>query len=265
MSRTSPVSISEHSLSGEKLSLLAVFAHPEDETFGPAGTLAKYVSEGVQVSLVTATRAARPVSDVVILSDDECFDRDRSCACRTSGVRRACFLGYQPGELDKVQESVIEDQLVRLIREIRPQVVITYGVRGHIDDADHLVISRVTTLAFRDSGDGSKFPHHFREGLGPYTPQKLYYCVLPASFISRWKIQGLAAVPDERVTTVLDISSHNQAMSKALFCQRSGTSDFMQWLSNHPQISWDAEYYELAESTLNKKARHEKDLFAGLR
>lgn len=265
MSRTNSPSISEHSHTGEKLSLLAVFAHPEDETFGPAGTLAKYVSEGVQVSLVTATRAAKPVSDVVILSDDECFDRDRSCACRTSGVRRACFLGYQPGELNQVPENSIEDQLVRLIREIRPQVIVTYGVRGHIEDADHQVISRVTRLAFRDSGDASKFPQHFREGLGAYMPQKLYYCVLPASFISRWKIQGLAAVPDERVTTVLDISSHNQAMSKALFCQRSGSTDFTQWLSNHPQITWNAEYYELAESTLNKKARHEKDLFAGLR
>ncbi len=265
MSRTNTISVSEHSLTGEKLSLLAVFAHPEDETFGPAGTLAKYVSEGVQVSLVTATRAAKPVSDIVILNDDECFDRDRSCACRTSGVRRACFLGYQPGELDKVDESIIEDQLVRLIREIRPQVIVTYGVRGHVDDADHQVISRVTTLAFHDSGDAAKFPHQFREGLGPYAPQKLYYCVLPASFISRWQIQGLSAVPDERVTTVLDISSHNQAMSKALFCQRSGSTDFIQWMNNHPQLTWDAEYYELAESTLAKKARREKDLFAGLR
>lgn len=265
MVRTTSPSISEHSLTGEKLSLLAIFAHPEDEVFGPAGTLAKYVSEGVQVSLVTATRATKPISDVIILSDDECNDRDRSCACRTSGVRRACFLGYQPGELDKVDPTMVVDQLVRLIREIRPQVIVTYGVHGFVDDKDHQVISRATTAAFRDSGDATKFPHHFREGLGPYAPQKLYYCVLPASFISRWQIQGLSAVPDERVTTVLDVSSHNQAMSKALFCQRSGSTDFIQWLNSHPQISWDAEYYELAESTLNKKARREKDLFAGLR
>ena len=51
-----PAVTREHSVSGEKLSLLAVFAHPEDESFGPAGTLAKYANEGVQVSLAMATR-----------------------------------------------------------------------------------------------------------------------------------------------------------------------------------------------------------------
>lgn len=256
---------SEHGASGEKLSLLAVFAHPEDEAFGPAGTLAKYANEGVQVSLVTATRGPRLESDIVLLSPDECNDRDRSCVCRTSGIRRACFLGYQTGELDKVESLIIEDQIVRLIREIRPQVVITYAAQGFVDDSDHRVVNRLATAAFRDAGNASHFQHHIREGLAAYAPQKLYYCVLPNSFVERWGIEGLSSIPDQQVTTMLDVSSHSQAINQALFCQRNRSVDFMRWLGKNPEVRWDTEYYALAESTLNRKPHREKDLFAGLR
>lgn len=265
MSRSQLPHLSEHSTSGEKLSLLAVFAHPEDEAFGPAGTLAKYANEGIHVSLVTATRGPRIESDIELLGADECSDRDRSCACRTSGIRRACFLGYQTGELDTVEPSLIEDQLVRLMREIRPQVVITYSANGFVDDADHKVINRATTNAFRDAGNAFRFPNHLREGLAAYTPQKLYYCVLPNSFIQRWGIEGLSSIPDQEVTTVLDVSSHSQSMNQTLFCQRSHSVDFTRWLGRHPQVRWDSEYYALAESTLSRKPHREKDLFAGLR
>lgn len=255
---------SEHSTSGEKLSLLAVFAHPEDEGFGPAGTLAKYANEGVHVSLATATRAPRPVSDVVVIQhDDDC--RDRSCVCRTSGIRRECFLEFQVGELSQVDPVQIEEQIVRLMREVRPQVVITYAAHGFGDDADHEIINSVTTAAFRHAGDAFYFPHHLREGLAAYAPQKLYYCVLPSSLVARAGMQGLNAIPDQQVTAVLDVSSHSQAMSQALFCQRSGSVDFIQWLNKNPDVRWDMEYYMLAESTLNRKPRREKDLFAGLR
>ena len=265
MSRKLSASLSEHSTSGEKLSLLAVFAHPEDEAFGPAGTLAKYANEGIQVSLVTAARGPRVESDIVLLSADESNERDRSCACRTSGIRRACFLGYQTGELDKIEPTLIEDQIVRLIREIRPQVVITYAAQGFVDDADHRVINRVTTTAFRKAGSAKQFPHHLRDGLAAYAPQKLYYCVLPNSFVERWGIEGLSGIPDQQVSTTLDVSAHSQAINQTLFCQRNHSVDFMRWLGKNPEIRWDTEYYALAESTLNRKPRREKDLFAGLR
>lgn len=258
----------EHSLSGEKLSLLAVFAHPKDESFGPAGTLAKYASEGVQVSLVTMTRAAMEgPADSGTLRADGCSDpaRDRSCSCRTSGVRRVCFFDYPPGELEKIDPEIIEDQLVRLVREIQPQVVITFGPNGFSENSDHRAVNRVTTAAFRDAGDPSKFQHHFREGLGAYAPQKLYYCVLPSSLVSRWQVLELAAVPDDQITTVLDVSSHSEAMNKTVYCQRSHSLDFIRWLTEERRVQWDAEYYALVESSLNKKPRHEKDLFAGLR
>ncbi len=264
----SPPVNSEHSLSGEKLSLLAVFAHPEDESFGPAGTLAKYACEGIAVSLVTATRGSLPSSNEQASMQADEFAvaaRDRLCSCRTSGVRRACLFDYHPGQLDQVDPVMIEDQLVRFIRETQPQVIITFGPEGLAGDADHRVVNRAAREAFRDAGDSSKFQNHFREGLGAYAPQKLYYCVLPSSLVASWGVQGLCSVPDDQVTTVLDVSSYGEAMKNALYCQRSHALDFIRWLMEEQRVEWDKEFYSLVESRLNRKSKREKDLFAGLR
>jgi len=273
MARTmADLTLREHTLNGEKLALLAVFAHPEDESFGPAGTLAKYASEGVQVSLVTTTRKnPHNGNHHQVLSPDTIThlhmhaSRDRLCSCRTTGIRRACYFDILPGDLDKIDEAIIEDQLVRLIRELQPQVIVTFGPDGLSGDKEHQIISRVTTAAFRSAGNPDCFAHHFHEGLGTYTPQKLYYCVLPQSRVSEWGVQGLYGVPDASITTTLDVSAFTGAVNKALYCQRSEATDFVRWLTKERQIEWDTEYYALVESRLNKKPRREKDLFAGLR
>jgi len=259
-SRSNQTVTHEHALNGEKLSLLAVFAHPEDESFGPAGTLAKYASEGVQVSLVTATRHSAPI-DVEPIARA----RDRVCSCRASGIRRACLFDNQRGELHRIEPHVIEERLVQLIREIRPQVIVTFGPAGLTGDSENRIISEVTTAAFHSAGDTRKFPQHIADGLHSYAPQKLYYCLLPQSIVKRWGVRGLSAAPDKQITTVLDVSAYSEAMKNALYCQRHSALDFIRWLTENPQVEWNAEYYALIESRLHKKARREKDLFAGLR
>ena len=119
-------------------------------------------------------------------------------------------------------------------------------------------------MAFHDAGDPGKFSHHFREGLGAYAPQKLYYCVLPDSLVSEWSVKGLSGLPDDQITTVLDVSASSEAMNKALYCHCNESLDFIHWLDKGRK-EWQAEYYVLGESSLNKKPRREKDLFAGLR
>ena len=169
MVRTSQaLSSREHSINGEKLSLLAVFAHPEDESFGPAGTLARYASEGIQVSLAMATRDSTN-QDSHHSGEPR---RDRMCSCRTTGVRRVCLLDSLPGELAHIDPDLIEGQLVRLIRQVRPHVIITLGPAGIVaGSSDHEVLSQAVTTAFRDAGDGSKFHQHLTEGLGTFAPQ----------------------------------------------------------------------------------------------
>ncbi|MCX7838925.1 MAG: PIG-L family deacetylase [Anaerolineae bacterium] len=252
----------EYSASGEKLSLLAIFARSEDELFGPAGTLAKYASEGVEVSLVTATR-----STVVTRVENLSPQRERSCTCRASGIRRACLFNFPPGELARVSVNVIEERVVRLIREVRPQVIVTFAPEGLTNDADadHRIISQVVTAAFRHAGDATQFAHHLREGLAAYQAQKLYYCVLPISLITHWGVQGLNAVPDERITTRLDVSAQSEIMKNALYCQRHRALDYIRWLTEEQNRVWNTEYYTLVESRLPHPTHNETDLFDGLR
>jgi LmbE family N-acetylglucosaminyl deacetylase len=261
MSRTNSAVTHEHSLTGEKLSLLAVFAHSEDESFGPAGTLAKYASEGIEVSLVAATHSHLNEASEEIAT----HSRDRSCACRASGIRRACLFDYLPGELSRVAPEIIEERLVRLIRELKPQVIITFRPEGLTGDADNRVISAAATAAFSVAGDAANFAHHLTEGLRAYAPQKLYHCVLPASLVTRWGVGGLNFVPDDQITTMLDVTAHSEAMKNALYCQRHRALDFIRWLTEDRHVEWNTEYYALVESRLPRKPRREKDLFAGLR
>ena len=130
-----PAVTREHSVSGEKLSLLAVFAHPEDESFGPAGTLAKYANEGVQVSLAMATRESAPsLSAVKAYADDATAQaRDRMCSCRTSGVRRVCVLDSRPGELAKLTDVLKQDHInnqAMSIQDANEYLLALYDVRS---------------------------------------------------------------------------------------------------------------------------------------
>jgi LmbE family N-acetylglucosaminyl deacetylase len=251
----------EHSLSGEKLSLLAIFAHSEDESFGPAGTLSKYASEGVEVSLVSATRSYRGKETYEVSAGN----RDRSCSCRASGIRRACLFDYQPGKLSQVDPTIIVERLVRLIRELRPQVIVTFAPEGLTGDADNRVVSATTTLAFRAAEDAEQFAPHLSEGLRAHAPQKLYHCVLPASLVTDWGIGDLNFVPDEQITTRVDVSAYSEAMKSTLYCQRHRAYDFIRWLAENRRVEWSTEYYTLVEARTRKRPRKEKDLFAGLR
>jgi N-acetylglucosamine malate deacetylase 2 len=258
----------EHALTGEKLTLLAVFAHPEDEAFGPVGTLAKYASEGVRVLTVTASREpalASSIAPVEFAPRTLAPLREKLCSCQTCGTERICLLDKGSSEIRRADEAAMEERLVRLIREHHPQVVVTYGPEGMTRDPEHRLISQFATRAFHASGDPTCYPQHTRDGLYPFLPNKLYYCVLPHSFLNRWGLHGLAGVPDEQVTTVLDVSLYTEAKQRTLYCQRNHIVDYLLWLSADSEVEWDEEYFTLAASSQRRRSRTEDDLFAGLR
>lgn len=258
----------EHALTGEKLTLLAVFARPEDEAFGPVGTLAKYASEGVRVLTVTASRDTGGLSKITPLELAEKVElpaREKLCSCLTYGTERICLLDRSAGKPRQAEESTMGERLVRLIREEQPQVVVTYGPEGITGEPEHVLISRLATRAFHDAADPSRYPQHIQDGLSAFQPHKLYYSVLPQSFLIRWGIHGLAGVPDDHVTTVLDVSLYSEAKLKTLYCQRNQMLDSTRWLGEDSQVKWNEEYFELAASNIRRRSRTEDDLFAGLR
>lgn len=177
-----------------KRTLLAVLAHPDDESFGPGGTLAKYAAQGVDVHIAIATDGAAG-------SVAEGFEhaRDELAAVRAKELEAAVRIlggtlhqlayrdsGYVGDPANDHPEAFVNadvheatGRVVRLIRELQPQVVITHDETGGYFHPDHIMCWRITTPAFHAAGDPAQYPEI---GPAPYRPGRLYFTVLP----NRW-------------------------------------------------------------------------------
>jgi len=171
--------------------LLAVLAHPDDESFGPGGTLALYAKLGAEVTLICATRGEvgslpkdmeGQVDDIAALREHEL-----RCAAEILGLNDVIFLGYRdsgmPGSADNHHPNAlcaspveeVAEKVEELIRSIKPQVIITFDPIGGYHHPDHIAIQRATLLAFNNaSSENSKFTH-----TPPHQTQKLYYHTFP--------------------------------------------------------------------------------------
>ena len=171
---------------GER-TVLAVFAHPDDESFGPGGTLAKYASEGAHVWLVCGTDGDAGTVDAGMLEDYANTAQLRAaelcCAAQTLGLQGVDWLGYRdsgmagspdnehPRSLVQAPMETVVGQIVSSIRRHRPQVIICdnqYGGYGH---PDHIKLHQATVLAFQAAADSTEYPD-----TGPaFQPQALYF------------------------------------------------------------------------------------------
>ena len=174
--------------------LLAVLAHPDDESFGPGGTFARYAAEGAAVHIAIATDGV--AGSVVDAYKDK---RTQLAAVRARELEAAVSilggrlhtLGYRdsgyindpanehPQAFIQADETEAIGRVVGLIREHRPQVVITHDETGGYFHPDHIMCWKITTAAFQAAGDANQYPD---TGPAPYQPQRLYY----TAFSNRW-------------------------------------------------------------------------------
>ncbi len=176
--------------------LLAVLAHPDDETFGMGGTLAFYARRGVAVHLVCATRGEVGEMDPRLLrgfnSIGERREAELRCAAEKLGLAAVHFLDYRdsgmPGSPDNSHPQALAAQPVdevavrvsHYIRLLQPQVVVTFDPIGGYRHPDHIAIHNATVKAFEWSADEAYFDP---QGLPAYRPQKLYYHVIPHGWL----------------------------------------------------------------------------------
>ncbi len=174
--------------------LLAVYAHPDDETFGTGGTLALYARRGVDVYLVCGTRGEvgeAPPDLKGFGSVGEMREDELRCAANILGLKAVYFLGYRdsgmPGSPDNTHPRALAAQpvqtvareITRYIREIRPQVVLTFDPIGGYRHPDHIAIHNATVAAFGMAGD----PNIEIGNLAPYRPLKLYFSTFSRRFL----------------------------------------------------------------------------------
>lgn len=269
-----------------QLSLLAAFAHPDDESFGVGGTLAKYAGEGFEVSLLVATDgAAGEISDSSLAQPENLAEvrrRELQCAADTLGVKNLRLLGYPDGHLAEVDWQEAEGRVVAIIRELRPDVVITFDPLGVYGHPDHITIHRLTLTACQLAGDPSHYPEQLK-ALRPHAPRKLYFRAIPRPVMHLMadRIQliraglGLDAVdtdelatPDELVTTLIDVSQYADLKARAIQCHRTqlaGGDLATTWSPDMLQELLFREYFSLFGKRMSAGEPLETDLFAGLR
>ena len=216
-----------------KRSILLVFAHPDDESFGVAGTVARYTQQGVPVELICATRGEKGTRLDVPDNTDTGTAREAELrtAAAVMGIRRIHFLGYIDGELETANDDEVAGKVLSIMQEFQPEVVITFGSDGITGHPDHIAIGKAATRAFemlvrKDS-----------------SLRKLYYVTTDTSEI------GGATRPDEQVTTAIDISDYLDIKIRAVAAHRSqhDARDFVEMLEQNKTLSSSArEFFYLA-------------------
>jgi LmbE family N-acetylglucosaminyl deacetylase len=171
--------------------LLSVLAHPDDESFGMGGTLALYAKNGSDVYLVCATRGEVGEVDPRILqgyaSVAELREAELRCAAGHLGLKEVFFLGYRdsgmPGSPDNLHPDAqvshpveeVAARVVKHIRAIKPDIVLTFDPIGGYRHPDHIQIQQATVLAFEKAADPSFHP----ECGQPFQPARLYFHTFP--------------------------------------------------------------------------------------
>lgn len=192
--------------------LLAVFAHPDDETFRPGGTLALLARRGVRVHVLTATRGqAGLCGEPPLCSPDELpavRERELGCACAALGIEPPRLLDYQDGCLSEIDPEAIAAEILTVVDEVHPQVMLTFGPDGISGHPDHVAIGQCTAEAFRRAEDVNA----------------LYTLAVPLSLAEKLGMTQIRAVPDEAITLAVDISETWAAKLAAIRCHATQLS-----------------------------------------
>jgi LmbE family N-acetylglucosaminyl deacetylase len=178
--------------------LLCVFAHPDDEVFCAGGSIAKYSAQGFEVMVVSVTKGdAGQIRDANIatrrtLGSVRAAELQQSC--HHLGVHKAICLDYGDGTLKDLDMRVLVEDVVKIIREFRPDVVITFGPDGAYGHPDHVTIGEATTIACSLAGDPHQFPVQIVDGLQAFAPPKLFHSYFPRNrmlmmeTLSKWLV-----------------------------------------------------------------------------
>ncbi|GHC93010.1 mycothiol S-conjugate amidase [Nocardiopsis terrae] len=285
----------------ERLRLMAVHAHPDDESSKGAATMARYVQEGTEVLVVTMTGGER--GDILNPAMERPEIRENIAEVRREEMRRAReilgveqeFAGFVDSGLPEgdplpplpegcfatlpVEEAA--EPLVAAIRRFRPHVVLTYDENGGYPHPDHIMTHKVSMHAF----DAAAEPDAYPEAGDPWQPLKLYYFV---SFPPE-RFEALAEILAERgldnpfaewterirkrdrprweITTRVHCSEHFDTAHAALRAHATQIDPDGFWFAVPNDVvaeAWPTEDYHLVRSLVDTEVP-EKDLFAGVR
>lgn len=268
----------------EPLRLLCLFAHPDDESMGMGGVLAKYAAEGVATHLVCATRGERgwfgpEEQDPGPEALGAIRERELASAVRELGLQGLSFLDYIDGEVDRADPAEAVQKIVTHIRRVMPQVVVTFPPDGNYGHPDHIAVGQLTCAALVCAADAS---YAEPQSLAPHRVSKLYYMVDSQGFIDLVtpfigdltfrvddQLRGEVPWPEWMITTRIDMAEHCGSAWRAIRCHETQLPT-LGALAEMPEdaaaaaLAMQGTFYR-AFSLVNGGRQKESDLFEGLR
>ncbi len=271
--------------------LLGAFAHPDDEGV-VSGALLQYSTSGVETGLVCATRGeVGEIADPALATPEnlgQVREGEMRAAAEVLGVHNLWFLDYRdsgmagtpenadPRAFAQASAAEVVGKLVKIIREFRPQVIVTFDESGAYGHPDHIAIYRYTTSAFHAAADAVQYPD-----LGPaHSVSKLYYSSFPRSAlraIGEWmstqnyegSFSGLdpekLGMPDEQINVWLNVEPWREQKDRSRSMHRTqlDPNNLMAKIPEEIQRNWrNHECYQLAASRVGPDVPGENDLFA---
>lgn len=261
--------------------LMAVLAHPDDESLGVGGLMATYAARGVETYLVTATRGERGryFTNDARPSDAEVGrvrEAELRAAAQVLGVRDVALLDYLDGELDRADPHEAVGRIVAQLRRVCPQVVVTFDPFGAYGHPDHVAISQFATAAVLAAADPA-----FPSDLAPHCVSKFYYFVTDER---RWAVyqsafkrltsrvdgeeRSAVAWPAWAVSATIDARDQWRTVWHAVNCHATQLAIYGRLCELTPdehEALWGSESFYRVFSRVNGGRTREADLFAGVR
>jgi len=254
--------------------LTCILAHPDDESLGTGGTLAKYAAEGVETSLITATRGERGrFGDHAERPSPEVVGRTREAELRAAakelGIHEVIVLGHPDGALDSHDPLGACDAIARHLRRLQPHVVVSFGPEGAYGHPDHIAISQLTTAAIVRAADRdfaiSKL-YHISWSAPTWTAYQTALKKLTCT-VDGVERQVMPA-PQWGITARIDTSAWWPTVWRAVQCHQTQMSIYKNLAAlpeEQHRALWGVQEFYRAFSLVNGGRAIESDLFEGLR
>lgn len=263
--------------------LMAITAHPDDESLGCGGTLARYSAHGVETHVLSGTRGEMGRHGEGERPEPEVLGRIREAelrnAARTLDVSDVQFLDYVDGSLDRADPEEVIGRIVGHLRRVKPHVVLTFGPDGAYGHPDHIAISQFATAAAVCAADPG-FEGAYPDAWDCHRVSKLYYMAWPTETWDIYQetfktltstvdgvVRQAVPWPDWSLTTRIDARPWWRRVWKAVQEHRTQMSVYGALAhlpeGRHEALWGDQSFYRVF-STVNGGRKVETDLFEGL-
>ena len=218
--------------------VLAIFAHPDDESFACAGYLRKLVNSGATVNLICATKGEKGSAGISPLCSRKELGKFRSAELKKAGkiigIKKIFFLGLLDGSLNKISLKTLTSYIFPILKKYKPNLIITFiksGISGH---PDHIQISKAVTSSFK------KYQTIYPE-------TELYYCAIPDKLMEKGKIKNnhyqRKKNKIENIDIVVNIKQELKVKIKAIKCHKTQEKDWQKFFDLLQFQNLHYEYY----------------------